>query len=272
MYTKGTISEVRLWNVSRDRSQIGSTVRGSEAGLVGWWPLEAKEGNLATDRKGSSHGRLEGPRWVRSPDPEAGFFRLMKNEIPMDVDAVEESNLARSNGWGDVGFFLAGFKRNEESTNEFRGMLEEVRVWKTIRTEEQIIDNVFTRPKVEKQDRLAYYKFDADSLDSQSKFLFDNSLLGNHLILPGKQDGMPLSMISTAPLSNETAAARSALAGVEHQFHEMADCATSVYVHADMQRGSAGNLVGILKRCYAYSQDGEWVLVTGYKVGNLVTE
>ena len=39
-----------------------------------------------------------------------------------------------------------------------------------------------------------------------------------------------------------------------------------------MQRLEDGSLIGVHKRCYAYTKDGKWLLLTGYKVGNLITE
>ena len=39
-----------------------------------------------------------------------------------------------------------------------------------------------------------------------------------------------------------------------------------------MQYDSSGDTIGIMKRCYAYIKDGQWHLLTGYKVGNLITE
>ncbi|MEB3192538.1 MAG: hypothetical protein VKL42_19510, partial [Snowella sp.] len=133
--------------------------------------------------------------------------------------------------------------------------------------QEQIQDNLFSRIKGEKQDLIANYTFD---LESQTE-LFDQSLMGNHLTL-GVNESKPTSVLSTAPISQDTAIIRSALAGVKTQFHETIHSSPAVQEYSDLQYDLEGNLVGIQKRCYSYIKNGQWHLLTGYKVGNLITE
>ena len=149
----------------------------------------------------------------------------------------------------------------------FAGIMEEVRIWKVARTQEQIQDNLFSRIKGEKQDLIANYTFD---LESQTE-LFDQSLMGNHLTL-GVNESKPTSVLSTAPISQDTAIIRSALAGVKTQFHETIHSSPAVQEYSDLQYDLEGNLIGIQKRCYSYIKNGQWHLLTGYKVGNLITE
>ena len=149
----------------------------------------------------------------------------------------------------------------------FAGTMEEVRIWKIARTQEQIQDNLFSRIKGEKQDLIANYTFD---LESQTDLL-DQSLIGNHLTL-GLNDAKPMSVLSTAPISEDTAIIRSALAGVKTQFHDTIHCSPGVQEYSDLQYDIDGNLIGIQKRCYSYIKNGQWHLLTGYKVGNLITE
>ncbi|MDB9313693.1 hypothetical protein PN462_11330 [Spirulina sp. CS-785/01] len=149
----------------------------------------------------------------------------------------------------------------------FAGTMEEVRIWKVARTQEQIQDNLFSRIKGEKQDLIANYTFDKESPTE----LLDHSLIGNHLAL-GLGNAQPMSVLSTAPISNDTAIVRSALAGVKTQFHDTIHSCPGIQEYSDLQYDIDGNLMGIQKRCYAYIQNGQWHLLTGYKVGNLITE
>ncbi len=126
---------------------------------------------------------------------------------------------------------------------------------------------MFSRIKGEKQDLIANYTFD---LESQTDLL-DQSLIGNHLTL-GLNDAKPMSILSTAPISEDTAIIRSALAGVKTQFHDTIHCSPGVQEYSDLQYDIDGNLIGIQKRCYSYIKNGQWHLLTGYKVGNLITE
>ncbi len=265
---QGIISEVRLWNKARDEKDIGQKIQGGESGLVSWWQFEENEGNVAIDSKSNNHGKIKGARWVRNPDPQGSPFYLLLNGLPLAADTLTSG----TPNWGDAQFSMAGYKLNGASQDRFQGILEEVRIWRTLRTDEQIGDNLFTRLKGEKQDLLAYYTFDDDSSRSETTQLSDNGLRGNHLPLPSNQEAKPSIFLSTAPISNDTAAVRSALAGVSTAFHEQIDSTPAVVEYADLQRDNQGNMGGVLKRCYSYLQNGQWCLVTGYKVGNLVTE
>ncbi|GET43919.1 LamG domain-containing protein [Microseira wollei] len=266
-YFQGIISEVRLWNQARDEKDIGKKIQGGESGLVSWWQFEENQGNVATDSKSSNHGKIKGARWVRDPDPQGSPFNLLLNGLPLATDVLTSG----TPNWGDAQFSMAGYKLNGTSSERFQGILEEVRIWRTLRTDEQIADNLFTRLKGEKQDLLAYYTFDDDSSTTNATQLNDNGLRGNHLSLPSGTS-KPTIFLSTAPISNDTAAVCSALATVSTSFHEPIDRTPGVVEYADLQRDNQGNVGGVLKRCYSYLQNGQWCLVTGYKVGNLVTE
>ncbi|MFB2980147.1 LamG-like jellyroll fold domain-containing protein [Microseira sp. BLCC-F43] len=264
---RGIISEVRLWNTARGEKDIGKKIQGGESGLVSWWQFEEKQGNVATDSKSSNHGKIKGATWVKDPDPQGSPFSLLLNGLPLATDVLTSG----TPNWGDAQFSMAGYKLNATSSERFQGILEEVRIWRTLRTDEQIADNLFTRLKGEKQDLLAYYTFDDDSSTTSATQLNDNGLRGNHLSLPSGTS-KPSIFLSTAPISNDTAAVRSALASVTTSFHEQIDRTPAVVEYADLQRDNQGNMGGVLKRCYSYLQNNQWCLVTGYKVGNLVTE
>ncbi|MGK7941795.1 MAG: LamG-like jellyroll fold domain-containing protein [Crocosphaera sp.] len=265
-YFQGIISEVRLWSTARNQKDLGKKIHGSESGLVSWWQLEDKEGNVATDSKSSNHGKMKGARWVKNPDPQGSPFNLLLNGLPL---AAENMGTLP---WGNSQLSMAGYQSGGSKTHKFRGILEEVRIWRTLRTDEQIGDNLFTRLKGETKDLLAYYTFDGLSTRADTTELRDNGLRGNHLSLPSNEAARPRIFLSTAPIGNDTAVVRSALAGVETDFHEQIDSTPGVVEYADLQRDNQGNMGGVLKRCYSYLQNGQWQLVTGYKVGNLVTE
>ena len=42
--------------------------------------------------------------------------------------------------------------------------------------------------------------------------------------------------------------------------------------YADLQADATGQMIGVFKRCYAYVSGGKRRLVTGFKVGDIVTE
>ncbi|MFD8939229.1 hypothetical protein ACFV0R_28935 [Streptomyces sp. NPDC059578] len=147
----------------------------------------------------------------------------------------------------------------------FRGTLEEVRIWQVARTREQLLDNLFTRLKGDKKDLLGYWPFDSASTTTSAA---DHSLRGNHLDL-GTGTSRPTVVQSTAPVSTDTAAVRSALAT---PFHRTISAPPAAAEYADLQYTAAGEAFGVLKRCYSHIKDSAWNLTTGYKVGDLVSE
>jgi hypothetical protein len=115
----------------------------------------------------------------------------------------------------------------------------------------------------EKEDLIAYYTFDAE----KSNKLSDHSFRGDDLEVIGAS-----YVISTAPIGEDTPQVRSALAEVRTPFNGLLQSRPAVREYGDMQYDINGNLIGVLKRCYAFILYGQWYLVTGFKVGNLVTE
>ena len=263
MSFQGTISEVRLWDQALDANNLGNNLQGNEQGLTACWRLEENEGNIAYDRKGDSHGTISGGvQWVKNPDPNGSPFQMY-----LDGNPVSTTIPTQLPGWGNEQFTLGAYKNGDNFQDCFSGTLEEIRIWKIPRTQEQIQDNLFARLKGEKQNLIANYTFD---LDNETE-LRDHSLLGNHLLV-SSDDSKPLSVLSTAPISNDIAQVRSALAGVKTQFQEKIESRPAVQEYGDLQYDVDSNLFGVMKRCYSYIQEGQWHLLTGFKVGNLITE
>ena len=115
----------------------------------------------------------------------------------------------------------------------------------------------------EVDDLIAYYTFDS----ATGPTLSDHSGHGNQLDIENAR-----YVLSTAPVGVDIPQARSALAGISTRFNERINSRPAVQEYADMQVDRDGNLIGIFKRFYTYIQDGRWRLVTGFKVGDMVTE
>lgn len=107
--------------------------------------------------------------------------------------------------------------------------------------------------------------------------ILDLGPYGNDLqvtgVLPGGTMTASIRQVySTAPVSTEIPEVRSAISGIETDYHDKIDGPPAVVEYGDTQRREDGTLRGVLKRCYSYVRDQQWNLVTGYKVGNLVTQ
>ncbi|RMH20862.1 MAG: hypothetical protein D6698_03460 [Gammaproteobacteria bacterium] len=265
----GIISEVRIWGRALEQDEFVRVLKGNEKGLTAWWRVEENGGNVAYDAKGENHARLTGTTWVKNPDPEASSFKLYRNG-----QVVKTRSMSRPAIGIDQFTLGARLRQGGDYDAFFNGDIEEVRIWKTVRRQEEVLDNVFTRLKGEKRDLIAYYTFDHLVLNggTMQEEVKDVGLKSNHLAFPATKANRPTEVLSTAPISNDTAQVRSALAGIKNDFHKTISGRPAVTEYADMQRAPDGTPHGIHKRCYAYTRNGKWFLSTGYKVGNLVTE
>lgn len=256
---RGIISEVRLWSRALGQFETCQKIQGSESGLVSWWRLEDNKGYAAEDFTGTNHASISLAEWVRNPDPEGPVFALLCNGIYLDNSQRSLPAIAMPANSFSLARSVAG-----SANNALRGSLEELRIWRSARTQEQIQDNLFLRLHGEREDLIAYYTFDQEEKDNE---LRDHSFRGNHLRVLDAS-----FVVSDAPVSHDTFKVRNALLAVQTPFHDTIHSQPGVQEYGDLQYDAEGNLIGILKRCYAYIKDGQWQLITGYKVGNLVTE
>ncbi|QES57836.1 hypothetical protein DEJ51_29780 [Streptomyces venezuelae] len=262
----GVLCEVRLWNSARPAVQLGQPVTAREKGLLARWPFNENAGNVTVDVSGSFPAKLRGARWTRDVDPTASPLRLYRNGEPLSEAPVTAQDTA---SWGDPQLTLGARLEGAKPTELLTGTLEEVRIWRTVRTREQISDNLFTRLRENKRDLLGYWPFDRDSTEPGTTSVRDEGLRGNNLAFSAKR---PRVLLSTAPVSTDTAQVRSALADVRTPFHDTIAGAPGATEYADLQYDAKGETLGVLKRCYGFVRDGRWHLVTGYKVGDLTTE
>ncbi|MGB1014843.1 MAG: LamG-like jellyroll fold domain-containing protein, partial [Nannocystaceae bacterium] len=274
-HLSGTLCEIRLWKVAREAKSVGRTVGRRERGLVAWWTLEEGRGNMAYDARGSHHGKLTGAQWVKSPDPQASRVELWHNGLPTPSRAPTPAQASELGG-GPLAqpqpqLSLAGIAQNGAIHRGLAGSLEEVRIWRTKRTPEQVVDNLFCRLKGESQDLLAYYPFDGASTSTEATSVHDHSLRGLHLTWPSEA-AKPAVQVSSAPIGHDMPGVRSTLAGIDTAFHLRVSTAAAVEEYGDLQEDEHGNTFGVLKRAYSYLQEGRWQLFTGYKVGNLRSE
>ncbi|MBW4482225.1 MAG: LamG domain-containing protein [Tildeniella torsiva UHER 1998/13D] len=208
-------------------------------------------------------------QWVKDPNPSGSQLVLYRNGQLLSSELVPAASRAVLLS-PQAQFTLGAVQRDSQTQEFFQGELEEVRIWQTARTVEQLQDNLFRRLLGEneqfldnREDLLAYYPFDTQ----KAGVLSDFSLLSNDL--------KPVNaefVLSTAPIGEDTPQVRSALAGVRTPFSDRLQSSPAVQEYGDLQTDVDGNLFGIYKRCYGLIKDGQWELVTGFKVGELVTE
>jgi hypothetical protein len=88
---KGTIDDVRVWNVARTQQQIADNMNkeltGNETGLVGYWKFNEGSGLTAYDSAGSNNGTIYGATWTDGiigsyPDEGTYTLSLDATELP----------------------------------------------------------------------------------------------------------------------------------------------------------------------------------------------
>jgi len=247
---RGALAEVRLWSVARDPAAVNTVVTGTEPGLVAWWRFDENAGSTAQDTKSRTVARFQGDvRWVRSPDPRGSALVLYLNGSPATT-APAPATYAVAAPQFTVG-------------DSVQGQLEELRIWRSTRTPEQIQDSLFRRLTGEQEDLIAYYTFDPDT----PSVISDHGLRGNHLIAADTK-----LLLSTAPISEDEPEVRNALLQVRTEFNGTLDGRPAVAEYADLQSDATNQAIGVFKRCYVSVRDGRWRLVTGFKVGDMTAE
>ena len=256
---KGTLSEVRLWQKARKNTEVNKPIDGDEQGLIAWWRMEEREGNFAYDAKGNHHGKLVGPKWIHNPDPAGSTFELYVDGIPRAVAKMDAID------YGQVQFTIGGEDTSSKTLkNAYHGLIDELRLWKVLRTGPQIRNNLFRRLLGEQDNLIAYYTFN----EANGK-VRDHS--GNNITLvPGSEK--PDWILSTAPVGTESPRVRNALGGIPNSYQHTISTRPGVEDYGSIQYDNQGNLTGVMKRCYVYINNGTWHLITGFKVGNLITE
>ncbi len=258
----GVFDNVRIWNraLSIEEAKVLPLPK-NKAGLLSHWQMTEGKDKYLYDNVGENHGTGNG-QWTDSPRTgQAGQFQFYVDGAPIghkaeqcDIHGVAEQ------------FNLGGKKSGESLSNTFNGTLEEVRIWNTPRTNEQITDNAFGRLTGEREQLLANYTFDRPINENK---VLDASMNSIELSVSGEIK----EVLSSAPVATEIPQVRSALTGVKTEYIGDIISRPGVVEYGDVQKNDDGTLNGILKRCYSFiDANGKWHRMTGYKVGNLVSQ
>ncbi|MFI1584498.1 LamG-like jellyroll fold domain-containing protein [Embleya sp. NPDC020630] len=264
---RGCLTYARIWNIVREDKQIGAPTGADTPGLLAWWNFPEKDGPVTADACRAYPAKLCGPRRILTPDPkgnQATFYIDGAAESAEVVPALADDPPSAGRPRATVAAEAQGASA---TTGDFAGVLDEVRVWRTCRTREQVLDNMFGRLRGEQNDLIAYYPFDGASTMPGAN-VKDAGPRGNDLT-PGSTP--PRNVISSAPISADTAEVRSALTGIVSTFNTAIDTMPAVSEYGDLQADSNGHPFGVMKRAYAYIRNHRWHLRTGYKIGALTT-
>ncbi|MEL7078520.1 MAG: LamG-like jellyroll fold domain-containing protein, partial [Cyanobacteria bacterium J06582_2] len=254
-FLSGTISQLQIWNRTLSATEVRND-DGDPENLAGNWLFNEGEGNSTINTVNNSEARLIGATWTPNPDPSATRLEIYINGMPIETKNIDRISTTANQ-------FNLG--------RDFSGTMDEVRIWREYRSQEQILDNLFGQLKGEQDKLLAYYEFDSDPATADLVTqVNDSSLQGNHLT--ASNDAEIKHILSQAPICEDLAIVRNALGSVANRFQGQIHSRPAIAEYADIQTAQDGSVRGVHKRCYSFLKDGRWYLMTGYKVGNLITE
>ncbi|HEY5850286.1 MAG TPA: LamG domain-containing protein [Lysobacter sp.] len=262
----GAMSNVRLWNKALVEADAATLSRPEAAvssdGLAAWWPFSEMDGNVAFDQAGANNVRLTRNDLWRLYDANAAL-RLYVNGDPIPVDEFLPEAFG---GYGEQQFRLGGMRAENSFTQGWTGSVDEIRLWNTNLTQEQITDSM-SRPLAGNEEHLAgYWRFDAGS----GVTVADWTGRGNDAVLErGSTGAYPAWVVSTAPVNNEGPAVHNVLGGLRTPESARVTSAPAAVDYPDVQRDATGQMFSVIKRLYVAPRDLGIGLQTGFKLGDL---
>ncbi|KAL3295215.1 Concanavalin A-like lectin/glucanases superfamily protein [Colletotrichum asianum] len=292
---RGAIGSIRLYSSAIKLPESATELcAASEStnGMVGSWSCRKGGGVSLVDDLNRNHGKFQGElSWVRSPyDPDSQLsFHINASEVKhKQPEAKEMRFLEQASPTGphqlSIGNVLMDYGNEEcrflRPGPGFCGEFDELRIWNTPRTRENICDSMNTSLTETTADLAVYLPFhDERAVNSPG-----NSSQGSHAVLTDTSANCwhltPLfgseanAVSSQAPVGQDSPCVDHTLRPDIHPPQGATIVAgPSVAEYGDMEIGASGTMEGSYKRAYAYiDEHGEWCLVTGFRIGALKTE
>ncbi len=288
---EGKIGGFHVWSTAIEPPDDISKWKPENAdkSCVSSYSFTSPEGRVLFDDKTRNHGKLRGnPHWTSSPFASDAKLSVYINgvaqetkRIPMSAELRQPAGphqLTLGNAiHGDSTFRYLSRKAS------FRGEFDELRIWEVARSLESICDALYSRLTEVPPEIAVYLPFDdvlptSDASATPGRHypcIRDESVNCWHLSIIG--DGTPEFLVLGAPVGSDAACVAQALRTGPAQplaRKVRAGSRPSVGEYGDLTIGASGGMEGSLKRVYGFidADSGQWVLVTGFKIGALITE
>lgn len=264
----GIVADMQLWSRALGRREVDAYVRTlalppQSEGLVSRWTFEAQTGRLARDAHYGNDAQLGTSEMWREYHASATMSIFINGERV----AVHASRPGRYDGYGSAQFQFGNmFTELRVSDNGLAGRLDEIRIWRERRTDEQITDNMYAYLIGDEPHLAGYWRFDVGS----GQMVVDRTVWGHHASfesVPGLE--APTWVESTAPISNEAPQVRNTLGGLDTSYVQEVSEGPVVLEYGDTQRDSRGELLSVIKRAYVLESSVGVTPIAGYKVGDL---
>ncbi|KAL8852450.1 MAG: hypothetical protein Q9221_002680 [Calogaya cf. arnoldii] len=288
----GSVGHVRLYSSAIAVPSTPAalcTPNTSERSLIGAWSFRDAEGFVLVDDSGRNHGKLKGdPEWILSPYEPDHQLSIFINGIRTKTSQGPNSLLLKHPA-GPHQLTLGNSIHGDKVTrflalgNTFTGEFDELRIWNTPRTKENICDAMNSRLSEVPTDMAVYLPFDdlhfsKSSTNTTTKdfgILTDASINCWHLT--PLHEAQPQKVLSEALISQDAPCVNhvldTAISQKDKQRGAVTAARPSVTEYGDMQISASGGMEGTFKRAYSYiDTQGQWRLETGFRIGSLLTE
>lgn len=265
---EGLISHVRVWNRTLTIDYLARTfglrqTPTSLDGVIAAWDFNEMQGTTAQDLTGNNALVLTSNQlWSIWQDvSQAKIVVNGRDSLPVRVSAADVG------GYQDTQMTIGGALRGAVLTSPFSGQIDDVRLFSTRLTEQQIRESM-NKALTGSEDHLAaYWRIEAGS----GLTLFDMTGYGNNGKLQ-PANSPPLWSGWSAPIQNEAQYVVNGLGGTPTYFVATISGQPSVIEYASAERDAYGKIFSVLKRGYFFpNSEGITELETGYKVGDLDT-
>lgn len=268
---EGLMSHVRVWSRTLGEAEIAHVYAlhlnpENMDGLTAGWNFDDRSGTVATDLTGNVSMQLSSNQlWTIWQDVAQGAIYVNGRG-----SSPQRRNAADVGGYGEPGtaqFTLGGVLQGTSVTSPFCGELDDVRLFSTLLTGQQIRESM-NKPLIGNEEFLAgYWKIDAGS----GNIIYDMRGMGNNgTLLPNTAP--PAWKASSAPIKNEGQSVLNVLDGGADHFIAKINGEPSVIEFGSSEKDAYDKVYSVMKRGYFYlSSAGNTVLNVEYKVGDLDT-
>ena len=283
---RGKVAGLRLWSVCLATPPDDlSGWQSPQKGAIGVWTFTSTAAHSVRDDIGRNDGKFRGGvdevKWVRSPfasDAQLAIY-VNGNQSKVERPTTEPDWLKGVAGPHQMtlgnAILAHGGMRFMAMDHHFKGELDELRIWETPRTRENICDTMVARLTDVSPDLAIYYSFEApgNANAQAARGVQDETLRCWHLdSLRGKS---PAHQLSSAPVGNDAPCVTPVFDDESTAIKggTLIRGRLSVAEYGDMTTSVSGAIEGSFKRAYGYiDENATLVLITGHKIGSLVTE
>ena len=266
-YFDGYISDVRIWSRNLAPAEVAGVYSSHRAptkrdGLISYWRFNNGSGKIAFDTQGDNDAKLSDGDLMVNFKPTAANWFYVNGESSDTIQYADNTDSV--GGYGSSEQFNLCYVDSKYPIG-FYGDIDEVRIWNTQLTHEQITDSMNRALFGNESNLMGLWGFENGSGPS----LVDNTGRGNTGTLTGAAP--PNWLESTAPLNNESSVVYNILGGIPTFELRSIEERPAVIDYADVERDAYGGIFSVMKRGYFFVDSGKLELVTGYKVGDLDT-